>query len=64
MQEEQAAFGWTKFLGKLVAFLGAIFLILVVLSWLRCGGRAFGSLDGHSHPGHRLPVPSASVQKN
>ncbi len=64
MQEEQGVFGWTKVLGKLVAFLGAIFLILVVLSWLRCGGRAFGRVDSNSHPGHRLPAPSASVQKN
>lgn len=42
MQEEKGALSWTGFLGKLVTILGAIFLILVVLSWLRCSGRLPG----------------------
>lgn len=43
MQEENGALSWTGFLGKLVTILGAIFLILVVLSWLRCSARPSGS---------------------
>ncbi|HXF47853.1 MAG TPA: hypothetical protein VNL73_00315 [Verrucomicrobiae bacterium] len=43
MQEEKGVLSWTGFLGKLVTILGAIFLILVVLSWLRCGARPSGS---------------------
>ena len=43
MQEQKGALSWTGFLGKLVAILGVIFLILVVLSWLRCSSRSSGS---------------------
>lgn len=48
MQEEKGAVSWAGFLGKLITFLGAIFLILVVLSWLRCGRAA---PEGNSRTG-------------
>lgn len=48
MQEEKGAASWTGFLGKLLTFLGAIILILVVLSWLRCGRAAPGKPEGNS----------------
>ena len=51
MQEEKGALSWTGFLGKLVAILGAIFLILVVLSWLRCGVRTSGNVKSVSETG-------------
>jgi len=61
MQEEKRAASWTGFLGKLVTILGAIFLILVVLSWLRCGRAAPGKPEGNSHTGRGASSVSSFV---
>ncbi|MGE5692663.1 MAG: hypothetical protein ACM3YF_02675 [Candidatus Zixiibacteriota bacterium] len=42
MQDQKGALSWTGFLGKLLTFLGAVILVLVILSWLRCSGRTPG----------------------
>lgn len=51
MQEEKGVLSWTGFLGKLLTILGAIILILVVLSWLRCGGNSSGKAGRNSSTG-------------
>ncbi len=55
MQEENGALSWTGFLGKLVTILGAFFLILVILSWLRCSGRTSGGTQSVSDTARHLP---------
>ncbi|MGH8005135.1 MAG: hypothetical protein ACRECJ_10490 [Limisphaerales bacterium] len=62
MQEEKGVASWTGFLGKLLTILGAIILILVVLSWLRCGARTSGTIQSVSEPGRRLPGITASCR--
>jgi len=56
MQDQNGALSWTGFLGKLVTILAAIFLILVVLSWLRCSAPSSGGVPSVSETGRRPGV--------
>jgi len=61
MQEEKGALSWTGFLGKLVAVLGGVILILIVLSWLRCGDNPSGKAGGNSDSGRGASSVSSFV---
>ncbi|MCI0404498.1 MAG: hypothetical protein L0Z48_11890 [candidate division Zixibacteria bacterium] len=61
MQEEKGVLSWTGFLGKLVTILGAIFLILVILSWLRCSAKSPGGVQPVSETAGRPPGATGSL---